>query len=247
MLPIVRLYATEQAAQATVTKLVENYIPRDTISLIKPPARPKAERKADDEEGAPPPAPAKAPAPVSTDAVDAAIRDGVLPANNRKAAINGLRAGRTVVCVTPPYGKSKMAEDILNVDAVDTETLPSGMSSSNAAPFSETMGWPVLTEGKSHLELASSNWTFSSMFGMPLLTKSGRPTFDIKLGEHKRAAGTPVQTMSGDPAPFSSKIGMKLLSSGNPRQSAASSVRRMSGNPAPFSGFLGIKTLSKRK
>lgn len=229
MIPIVRLFPTEQAARDAVAKLVKDNISSRTIAVINP-----------DYQGA-------------TSAIDAAVRDGMIPGVYRKATADALRNGRSVVCVTPPYGKSQSAIRILNRSgAVDTDSLPD-YTRDSAAPFSEFLGLPVLTEGRSSLKLARSDFTFSSWFGLGLLSRRATPLssmFGLKLLSSKtgsRAAGTSVQRMSGKAAPLSSMFGMKLLSSKTGSRAAGSSVQRMSGNAAPFSGFLGLRVLSRRK
>ncbi len=228
MIPIVRFFSSEHAARDAVANLAKDGIPGRLAAVISP----SPERSAED--------------------VIASVDQSVLPGGYHKSVARALRHGRSVLCVTPPYGKSASAMRILaRSGAVDTETI-SDYTPSDAAPFSEFLGLPVLTDGRSHLKLLRSDWTFSSWFGMGLLSKKATPlssmfgmkTLSSKTGS--QAAGTSVQRMSGTAAPFSSKLGMKLLSSKKGSRAAGSAVERMSGNAAPFSGFLGLRVLSKR-
>lgn len=230
MIPITRLYPSEEAARDAVAKLVDAGIARSMTHVI--PA---------DYSG-------------SSDAVDAAIDDGVMPGAYRNAVIDALRNGRSAVCVTPPYGMGAQATSILNRSgAVDTDSLPDDYPSSSAAPFSDALGLSVLTSGRSHLTLAKHDSSMSSSFGLGLLSKRATPLsslFGMKVLSSKtgsQAAGSSVQKMSGSPAPLSSRLGLKLLSSKTGSRAAGSSVERMSGNAAPFSKFLGLRTLSRRK
>ena len=229
MIPIVRLFPTEQAAGDAAAALAKGGFPSRAITVINP-----------DYQGA-------------TAAVDAAVHDGALPGAYRKAVANALRDGRSVVCVTPPYAMGQSAIRILKGSgAVDTDSLPD-YTSHSPAPLSDFLGLPVLTEGRSSLKLLRSDFTFSSWFGLGLLSRRATPLssmFGLKVLSSKtgsRAAGSSVQRMSGKAAPLSSMFGLKLLTSKSGSRAAGSAVERMSGNAAPFSGFLGLRVLSRRK
>lgn len=199
MVPIVRFFASEQAARDAVAKLVNEDIPRANTAIIIP-----------NETG-------------SGAAVDAAVRDGVLPGAASAATTKALGRGRSVVCVTPPYGMSGTAERIMELGgAVDTADVPD-VYPNDPSPFSDLMGMPTLTKsGHSSVRLSNSP-IFRSWFGLGLTSKKATPLssmFGMKTLSTKRgsqAAGTPVQKMSGDPAPFSSKIGLPLLTKSRKR------------------------------
>jgi hypothetical protein len=229
MIPIVRLYPSEKAAKKVVSLLMKEEIPEGRITTIMP----------------------SAPDPAA--AAEAAIESGAMRSNFRGVVTRALADGQVVVCVTPPYGQGQAAMNILDAGgAVATETLPADKPR-DPTPFSDFLGFPVLTEGRSHLKLASSDFTFSSMFGLGLLSRKATPLSSLfglgVLQEQKGslAAGSPVERMSGEPAPLSSKFGMNTLTSKRGSTAAGSAVERMSGNPAPFSDFLGIRVLSRRK
>lgn len=229
MTSIVRLFSSEEVARQAVARLVDAAIPRETITVLTPYAGRPAE------------------------AVDAAIQSSVMPSSHRAVAERALTSGRAIVCVTPAYNTGQPITDILDGSGpVDTDQLPEHIPHV-PAPFSEFLGMPVLTEGRSHLKLASSNFSLSSMFGLGLLSRRATPLssmFGLKVLTSSKgsiAAGSSVQRMSGKPAPFSSMLGMKLLSSKTGSRAAGSSVQRMSGSAAPFSGFLGLRVLSRRK
>lgn len=201
MVPIVRFFASEQAARDAVAKLVHEDIPRANTAIIIP-----------NEAG-------------SGAAVDAAVGDGVLPAAFRAATTKALARGRSVVCVTPPYAMSGIAERVMDLGgAVDTADVPE-FYPDDPSPFSDLMGMPTLTKsGRSSARLSKSH-IFPSWLGLGLSSKKATPlssmfgmkTLSIKRGS--QAAGTPVAKMSGDPAPFSSKIGLPLLTKSRTRAS----------------------------
>ena len=217
MLPIMRMFLTEHAARDGVSRLADLGIPDQLITIVGP---------------------------------DGDQDVSVLASAFRESAKQALQRGRYVVSVTPPYGLGSAAEDVLEQSgAVDSGTMPE-FTPTSAAPLSEAMGLPVLSNGKSHTQLLRSDWTFSSWFGLGMLSKRAAPLssmFGMKTVSSKpgsRAAGTAVQSMSGDPGALSSKIGMKMLTSKRGSRARGTSVERMSGNAAPFSGFFGLKVLS---
>ena len=227
MLPVTRLYDSEAAVHHAIDKLVEAELPRDCILVISP----------QDHDG--------------EQAVDDAIAAGRLRSGHRRALKEALGRGRWVVSATPEVLLSGLAQDLLDeAGPVDSDTIPSYVSS-DPAPFSEALGIPVLTDGKSNTELFK--FDLDSSFGFKLLSDNPAPLsslFGLPLLKSSRgsiARGSSVERMSGSPAPFSSRLGLKLLSGGSGSKARGSSVEKMSGNPAPFSRLLGLPVLSKKR
>lgn len=227
MFPVTRLFESEQTASDAVDKLVAGDVPRDSIAVL-------GASQGD-----------------TSASIDAAIEQGVVMSGHRGALQKALSNGRSIVSVSPEYGRGRFVEITLEQSgAVDTRSLPDYLPDA-AAPFSDFLGLPVLTSGKSHLTLFDFDGT--SSFGLRFLSKKAAPLssmFGLKVlssGKGSVAKGSAVESMSGTPAPLSSKLGLKLLSSKKNKSSDGSSVTRMSSNAAPFSAFLGLPVLTKRK
>jgi len=224
MRPITRLYDSEAAAHQAEANLLEAEVPRDSILIISPVELNPSAR------------------------VDEAIAREQLEPGHRTALIKALAEERWMVSSTPFFLIAGSAETAMDeAGPVDLQRLPEYIPD-DPAPFSNWLGIPVLTRGESHtglfefnkdsafgLRLISRSPTpLSSLFRMPLLTKNKGPI----------ARGSAVERMSGKAAPFSSLLGLKLLTSGVAR-APGSSVERLSSKPAPLSRFLGLPVLSK--
>lgn len=176
--------------------------------------------------------------------VKAAVAEGILPRGYVKFGTESLERGRSMVAVMAPFGAALDAVKIMQSNgAVDIDSQPAYIPS-NAAPLSDTLGIPTLSEFSPTVGLASSNWSLSSLFGIPLLTRSQRGK--AKLSDTKRpwdnSFGLPM--LSRNPAPLSSLLGMKLLTRGGSKDSSFG-FGLLSSNPAPLSSLFGIRTLSK--
>ena len=227
MTPTVRWYDSEERAREAARALENDGFRADSICVL-------------------------APAPGNEEAaVDGAIRDDAFPGSYRTAGIRALREGRFVVSVDAPFGHGVVARRILDeCGPVDPGSV-TAYSAGNPAPFSETLGLPVLSEARSMTELPQRNsYTFGSFLGIglrsdkaaPLSSMFGMPTASRGPGE--RSFG--MSLLSSNPAPLSSMFALKTLSA--PKQDWVSSFGfpLLSRNPTPLSSLFGIPTLLKR-
>jgi hypothetical protein len=225
MIPIVRIYATQQQARDAARALAENGFPDDAVHLLTSTA-----------EGEPAAADASAAALVAGYALGSYPR--VFTSEHVKASARALAEGRSLVGVRAGFGQGQTAMNILDgFDPVDThlvmpesesakldwdEAAPLSsalgiptISPNSPAPLSDFLGLPPLSSGLSFLSrwfrpLSRPDFSLSSMFGMPLLS---------------------MKTLSGDKGYGTHSFGLPLLSR----------------NPAPLSSMLGLKTLSRRR
>jgi hypothetical protein len=140
-----------------------------------------------------------------------------------EAFAGSLKNGGTILCVELPFGRGRQAEQILDRHGPSTpvrsdsgETSSEGsrrfaatgyMKDAGAAPFSTLLRLPVLTDPRpltvSSLGdqrptfptgLLRSDFSFSRLFGLPLLTQSKAST-----------------SLINDPAPLSTWLGLPVL------------------------------------
>jgi hypothetical protein len=122
--------------------------------------------------------------------VDAMKALAAAPAADAIRYARSAEKGHAVVVVDAFFGQGQFLGDVLNqAGPVDPSDLPV-LKSRNPTPFSNFIGMPVLsTRGRSYFkafgELTGSNFSFSSKFGMKLL--------------------------SNNPAPLSSMLGLKTV------------------------------------
>lgn len=196
MFPVTRLFESEQAAREAVEKLVAGKVSRADITIIN------------------------AYDPGAAAAVDTAVERGAAMSGHRRALKEALTRGRSIVAVTPDYGRTSFVrESLARSGAVETDTL-SDYVPDDPAPFSDMLGLPVLTSGRSTLDtLGLFDFDKETSFGLSLLSRKATPfssLFGLKTLSSKKgsiAKGSSVEKMSGKPAPFSSMFGLKLLSS----------------------------------
>ncbi|MEL7297429.1 MAG: hypothetical protein AAGJ86_07180 [Pseudomonadota bacterium] len=222
MYPITRLFESEQAANAAIDALVAGEEPRGR-SLVIAASDPNAAAK-----------------------LDAAIAAGSIEEIHRDALAAGLSRGRTILSSRPSeLNTGRFVEQTLNAHCVDRDAIREYIPS-NAAPFSDLLGIPVLSDSRSQTELVK--FDKDSSFGIKLISHKATPLSSMfglpVLRASKSAKGTSIAKMSQTSAPFSSKLGMKLLSKS--KSAKGTSVARLSRKAAPFSAFLGLRVLSKR-
>jgi len=182
MLPIGRIYDTEQKARNAVQKLQEAGVAPDRVSFLSP------------GHGA------------NADAVEAASPN--LPAGHAIVYGRALSKGHHVVLVQSFFGQGGRLGSILNsCDPMDSRDLPL-IRARNASPFSDLFRIPTLSRSRQTTmarifpALSSPSFAFSSKFGLKLLSSNAAPLssmFKIKL-------------LSANPAPLSSVFKLKLLS-----------------------------------
>lgn len=230
MTTIVRMYESEEGARAAVDNLAAAGFVAEEVSVLTP---------AD---------------AADTAAVEAAIQDGFLRAGSlTKVCWSGLRNGRSVVSVKAQFGRGQSATNALQAcGPVDTELIPE-YETGHAAPFSELLGIPVLTDSRSGSELVRSDYALSGLFGMRLLSRSPAPLSSLfRIGTlsrprrpRRRSLGLPL--LSNSPAPLSSLLRIPTLTrSGGPKRKSFG-LPLLSRNPAPLSTILGIRPLTRRK
>jgi hypothetical protein len=178
------MYETEQQARDMANLLVERGFRREDIALLTP--SPGAEMAT----------------------VREAIDHGQLPGSHVNVAAEALRVGRGLVTVKAPFSYEALAEEILDSGhPVDTDKLPYVVPD-NPAPFSEFMGFPVLSKRKPYAQLLKGDQRiiFSSFLGLkPLSNKPPR----AKLKAFKPFLG--LKPLSSNPTPLSSMFRLKLL------------------------------------
>ncbi len=229
MTTITRMYETEQDAMAAVDALDAAGFLADEVSILTP---------ADNDE-----------------AVEAAVRNGFLRAGSlTEVCYSGLRNGRSVVSVKAQFGRGQGASNALQAGGpVDTDLIPEYVSE-DAAPFSDLIGMPVLTDSRSSSELVSSSYhALPNFFGMGLLSRRATPlssmfgmrTLSKPKGPRKRSFGLPL--LSSNPAPLSSMFRIPTLTRSGGPGNKSFGFRLLSSNPAPLSRILGIRPLTRRK
>jgi len=190
--PIVKTYETAQQASDAVKALKANGLEDELINVVAP--------SWDSSAHAP-----------TVDAVAAAIAKGyVLMADARLYARTVIERGFSLVSVRPPFGWGRMVTDILqDFSPIDSgvKEAPTHAPWEDAAPFSSTFGWSLLSNPdvgniSFGLPLLSSSKMGDSSFGIPLLSNPllGRSSFGLPL-------------LSKKAAPFSSLLGLPLLTS----------------------------------
>ena len=185
------------------------------------------------------------------EAVSQAVKDGLLPF--AATCVFQLKRGRSLVGLNVSYGKGVRAERILDgAGAIDSHMMAS-YSTSDPAPLSELSGLPLLSAYSSSTQLASSSYSFSSMFGLGLLSNKAAPFSSMlswrtlskpKPGPWRTSFGLPM--LSDNAAPLSSMIMLKPLTS--PKKGPwewSLGYPLLSNNPTPLSSMLGIPTLLK--
>lgn len=193
MLMAVRIYGSEANAREAARKLVEAGIRKDLIHVMTPGS------------GA------------AEQAVKAAISAKKLPSIHEQAALAALGNGRSIVSVPLPYYGQETLDILDSCDPVETESLPAMRLANDPAPFSDMLGFRVLTSGGGpSTRLLHSGPSFKSFLGLPLLTRSsgsknssfGMPLLSKKASKNS-SFGLPLLTGSG--WSLSGMIGMPML------------------------------------
>lgn len=227
MFPIVRMYASAQTAQQVADTLAGEERVASSLDRTIKPFSPTVL------------APGKDNAAVVRKAVD----DGVLAAAFASVCTAGLERGRHIVVVSCAFGSGRRAEQILDANGpVDEDRIPD-YSDNSVLLLSDFMGIPTLWNRKTPLSDllgfaavshgtvmggGTSNFSFSGMLGLPLLTKSG-PLF-----------GGSVSNFS-----FSGMFGIPTVI--EPKADTSLGFPTLSKNPTPLSSTLGMPTLTDEK
>ena len=199
-----RMYATEQQALDAVGKLRGEGFAADTILTLIPGG--EGEK-------------------ALTDKVRTGIKAGFIPESEGRIYARCMELGRSLVFIRVAFGYGLIATEILDsCDPIDTHHLPEPGAAFSSAPLSAAMGWPVIK--------ADQAAPLSSLFGFPALKSSS--AFSFASGSLLSDKATPLSSMFGlktlisqsqssdssfgmpflsrNPAPFSSLLGLPLLS-----------------------------------
>ncbi len=214
-----RIYTSQQDASEAVDRLVSDGFNGNDILLLSPTGDHEAQ-------------------------VAAAIASEHLPDSYKSSVSRSLAAGHHVVAINAPFGSSMRAGMIMDsCNPIDTDTLPS-RPRNNPSPFSDFLGIPTLSHARPGASLANNwslseklgipmishkAMPLSSLFGLkgitasksknssmglPLLTRSGKPSLPIgqltRSKSKNSSFGLPL--LSKNATPLSSMFGMRILS-----------------------------------
>lgn len=183
--------------------------------------------------------------------VQQAIDAGQLPERKMQICVSSLKEGRSLVSVEVAFGLGKPALEILDsAETVDSDKIDRYIPN-DAAPLSELLCIPVLSDYTPSSSLLGSDWNLSSKFGMGLLSKSQTPRasrFGMKTlsTPKKMEKSFGFSLLSSNAAPLSSLLGMKTIKSEKRGKHGSFGLPYLSENPAPLSSLLGMKTLTDR-
>jgi hypothetical protein len=234
MVPIVRLYGSENDAETAVSNLKQDGFPENTIFLLKPSEAGNADQ-----------------------AVQAEIDAGRMPKGVRRIATDSLKNSRCVLTVYTQYGSSLPATRIMDAcNPVDTERLPEG-DPDEGRTTSEFLGMPLLTERRlmtlsDEHGASKKRFTFESFFGLGLTMNKAAPLSDalnMKAVQErpKDWAGTTGMTLlSNNATPLSSALNMKTLIERKKDWTTSFGYALLSSEPAPLSSFLGLPVISRK-
>ena len=226
---IVRMYDTEERARDATAKLREAGFRDDAILEL---------------------------ALGSAQSVASAIVAGRMMGHRAEFYAERVKQGRSLVAVEAPFGRARPRPTSNGCSPVDQELeLPDDPVQhewGKAAPLSAALGWPVLlrkspaplsdslglpTRSRSEFytttSLASSDATFSSIFGLRLLSRNPAPLSSM--------LGFPLLSRRTSKT---SSFGMKLLSDTTAPLSSALGISTLSSNPTPLSSALGLAVLT---
>lgn len=235
--PIGRLFESEQQARNAMAGLSERHLPQELCSLIVagpdlPDTLPQVKQKIVD------------------------THPGWVPDNHAAAYANQMLRGYSLVLVSPLFGRASEIERILQQYDPISLTLPDADKPPvGPTPLSDFLGIPTLKKGRT-FEFKKdslmdwligyngrSNFRFSSLLHLPLLSKSAAPLsslFGLSPLADKQNPGDKsfgLALTSDNPAPLSSKLGLKTVLTGRAPKA------RLINNPAPLSSMFGLPVL----
>jgi hypothetical protein len=227
MTTYVRIYATEDSANAAVARLARAGFRNSKIFLPSLAVGKESET------------------------VRSAVEAGTLPEAQTRICIQSLKEGHALVSTEAGFGRGKAALAAMeSADTVNSDKL-SRYTRDDPAPFSELLGLPVLTNVEPSTQLLSPDWSLSSAFGLRLLSKNptpfsslfGLPVLSKTKRNWNRSFGLPL--LSQKAAPFSSLFGIPTLTKTNKDWRTSFGVPLLINNPAPLSSIFGCKTVIK--
>ena len=183
--------------------------------------------------------------------VEAAVKAGTISERFTKICVRNLKAGHSLVATKAPYGRGKAALSIMeSFETVDTDLL-NRYGYGNPTPLSDALELPVLSKQAPATKLLRHDWTFSSIFGLGLLSEKAAPfssmfgmkTLTTPKPEWKKSFGIPM--LSNNPAPLSSMFGMTTILKPKQPWNWSFGMPLLSKDPAPLSNLFRIRILSK--
>jgi len=186
------------------------------------------------------------------EAIARAVSDGLIPGGNARQCQAMLENGKSLVAVFAVFGYGDAAINILE----ENGELVEAVRADDPSPFSDWFGIPTLSRARPAANLISSSWTFSSIFGLGLLSKDQfKPVIGVKTLSDKQAGWTSslgLPILAGDKGPYKPFLGLKTLTGQDPPGqdkdwSSSLGFPTLSRNPAPLSSLFGIPTLSCKR
>lgn len=213
----------------------------------------------------------------ASEIITAAMKAGSVLGDHVDIDTQYIDKGYTLLAVVPPFGRSYIVESILEqfkpvqiTETQVTDIQPTQRTRHQAAPLSSLLGLKVLSNNsvsptpirpvrRSFIscifgELTGPNFSFSSMFGLPMLSSKADPLSSMfglstKSGSRKTGAqwthSHGFKMLSDHPSPMSALMGVPTLT-GNSNTSSHSPLNHRSAvtnKAAPFSDLFGIGTL----
>ena len=186
-----------------------------------------------------------------SEVVESAVKAGELPKAQTNICIQSLKEGHALVSTEAPFGAGQKALNAMEGAGTIKSDVLSRYSRDDPAPLSEALGIPTLSTYEPSTGLLSSNWSLSSKFGLRLLSNKatplsslfGLPVLTKSKRDWRRSFGLPL--LSNNPAPFSSLFGMPTLSKEPKDWKSSFGLPLLSNNPAPLSRLFGLKTIIK--
>ena len=184
-----------------------------------------------------------------------------VPDGHARRYAENIQRGRSLVLVTPPFGKAARAEALLaGHDPVDVGPLPELQWHTwlQPAPLSALLGLPVLSHGRSRV---------ARLFGDPLTSPDFLPGrfFGRLLSDDPTPLSSKIgmRVLSDDPTPLSSRLGLPVLAKERPANKRTSfglplltserpankrtsfGLPLLSRDPTPLSSLLGLPVLTR--
>jgi hypothetical protein len=154
--------------------------------------------------------------PASHDSIVSELMKGHVLKAAAQIYAKGISRGGALVTVHAPFGTAKQAMEIMD----SHNPIDSGVADPTEPPYSWDDATPI-----------------SSLFQMPLLTKTQLP-FESFWN---------VSSLTSKASPFSSMLGMPLLTSGPGLMSGSMGMPLLSKSATPFSSMLRMPTLTKKQ
>ncbi|MEM9174994.1 MAG: hypothetical protein AAGC67_07145 [Myxococcota bacterium] len=187
-----------------------------------------------------------------SDVIADAKRSDGLPSDQATFAQRAVEQGRGVVSIRPAFGKARVALATLESFGPVAVAEMRADSTDDPSPLSDLLGWPTLSD--SSVDASDmAYWSNYTVFGEPRMLKNGAPFSSIfrmplltrSAGPKKSKIGFPL--LMNNPAPFSSLFRMPLLSKSQRAGERSFGLPLLSRNATPASSMLGMRVLSKNK